>query len=70
MDSSSRGASCTKPSTGVFRISIGVSSYIQTGAFEKIANDLKHFRKNLHFRCLTAKFCKNVTFKQIVQNST
>ena len=52
MASSCRGASCTKPSKGVFR----THSYIQDGAFAKIVND---------FRCLAAKVCKNATFNKL-----
>ena len=41
MTSSSRGASCIKPSKGVFR----TQSYIQYGDFAKIVNSFKYFWK-------------------------
>ena len=46
MASSSRGASCTKPSKGVFRTQL----FIQDGAFAKIVNGFKYFRKKARFQ--------------------
>ena len=46
MASSSSGASCPKPSKGVFR----TQSYIKDGAFVKIVGGCI-FAKELHFRC-------------------
>ena len=45
MASSSRGASYTKSSKGVFR----TQSYIQDGAFAKIVNSFKNFREKAPF---------------------